>query len=641
MKTGLTSQKALNHLATEINSCLEESCSSRSSLSWMWEAWFPGSIRSLFRLTSMVFCLILSLALLSVRNSISELVSAVVVLVMIFINLILSGFESYLRSVEVYRRGTRIVQIVERAAAQPTWEQRNYPHLHTPLSASIVLQWTIRDGNIVNLPWALLVEGDILLMKPGQLAPGKCRALSAEVELVLNQGETFQTDQFKPIEKSLLPEFKSSLEPQEFLLEETPFLSELQVVLDEAANRPLSKLTKQRHFLISSVLEFICTPLVLVVVLAWNCVRYQYSWTWLGGHPKYQLFLIEPVSSTLPLIPLMLPAWWILVNTTALANVLAMFHQASSVTTTSDPFDDTVETPEMEEITSDISWKFTWDTFLSCLLGDGEFLSRTENLLHCLGSVTSHCCTDKKGILSWPNTSPEKIFFFKAADDIPDINNDNKSENEEEEECDSNDLKHPQFVMPEILNVTQDHTNPFRVEFDDPNWNRHISSLKPLGLSVRLNTCNLATEEKYTDFFNYLVCESAREPVKRVGAETMMPDLLPIPSRGCLCELSFRIGFNPEVESAWELEQQMQTFRPVVSDSPGTSFTRNLTMAKLKFPFPHQVSVLAKEKKEGRLQLLTQGTADIVLDSSVDCWTGTDLVPLSPELRKKCLEFYH
>ena len=38
---------------------------------------------------------------------------------------------------------------------------------------------------------------------------------------------------------------------------------------------------------------------------------------------------------------------------------------------------------------------------------------RTENLIHTLGSVTSLCCTDKKGILSWPNTSAEKIFLLK------------------------------------------------------------------------------------------------------------------------------------------------------------------------------------------------------------------------------------
>ena len=36
-------------------------------------------------------------------------------------------------------------------------------------------------------------------------------------------------------------------------------------------------------------------------------------------------------------------------------------------------------------------------TFLSCLLGDGTHISRTENFLHTLGSLTTYCCTDKKG----------------------------------------------------------------------------------------------------------------------------------------------------------------------------------------------------------------------------------------------------
>ena len=48
------------------------------------------------------------------------------------------------------------------------WQPLNYPHLHTPEAASIVLQWTLRDGAHVNLPWALLVKGDIIMVKPGQ-----------------------------------------------------------------------------------------------------------------------------------------------------------------------------------------------------------------------------------------------------------------------------------------------------------------------------------------------------------------------------------------------------------------------------------------------------------------------------------------
>ena len=41
------------------------------------------------------------------------------------------------------------------------------------------------------------------------------------------------------------------------------------------------------------------------------------------------------------------------------------------------------------------------------------------------------------------------------------------------------------------------------------------------------------------------------------------------------------------------------------------------------------------------LQLVTQGTADIVLDSCVDVWVGNDLHNLNEEIRKKILEFYH
>ena len=38
---------------------------------------------------------------------------------------------------------------------------------------------------------------------------------------------------------------------------------------------------------------------------------------------------------------------------------------------------------------------------------------------------------------------------------------------------------------------------------------------------------------------------------------------------------------------------------------------------------------------------MTQGSADFVLDSCVDAWTGRDLSQLTPDLRKKCLEFHH
>jgi hypothetical protein len=65
-------------------------------------------------------------------------------------------------------------------------------------------------------------------------------------------------------------------------------------------------------------------------------------------------------------------------------------------------------------------------------------------------------------------------------------------------------------------------------------------------------------------------------------------------------------------------------------------FARSLSMAKLKFPFPHMVAVVMREKSHGDLQLMSQGTADIILDSCVDYWDGHDLCPLSPADR-----YYH
>lgn len=43
------------------------------------------------------------------------------------------------------------------------WKPEHYPNLYTPYSPCITLQWTYRDGKLVNLPWSLLVKDDIIL----------------------------------------------------------------------------------------------------------------------------------------------------------------------------------------------------------------------------------------------------------------------------------------------------------------------------------------------------------------------------------------------------------------------------------------------------------------------------------------------
>lgn len=52
------------------------------------------------------------------------------------------------------------------------------------------------------------------------------------------------------------------------------------------------------------------------------------------------------------------------------------------------------------------------------------------------------------------------------------------------------------------------------------------------------------------------------------------------------------------------------------------------------------MSVVMKEATNGSLQLLTQGTADIILDCCDDFWDGQDLKPLRPQDRKRAQDFY-
>ena len=48
------------------------------------------------------------------------------------------------------------------------------------------------------------------------------------------------------------------------------------------------------------------------------------------------------------------------------------------------------------------------------LSGNDETVWRSSNILQVLGSITALCCVDKKGILSWPNPTADKLFFLTS-----------------------------------------------------------------------------------------------------------------------------------------------------------------------------------------------------------------------------------
>lgn len=89
------------------------------------------------------------------------------------------------------------------------------------------------------------------------------------------------------------------------------------------------------------------------------------------------------------------------------------------------------------------------------------------------------CCVDKKGILSFPNPTAEKVFFLRDPSDTQSNKSSCSSSNSEEE---IEKPHNPQTgAVTEVLDLTHDQHSPFKLEFDDHEWKTHINSLKPLG----------------------------------------------------------------------------------------------------------------------------------------------------------------
>lgn len=105
--------------------------------------------------------------------------TAICVLFILIATIILVIYESYLRRTEIFRKVRLIINEIRLAVIlSRDWTAQNYPNVSNPMSPCVTLQWTYRDGKIVNLPYALLIKNDVIVIRPGQSAPGDCTELN-------------------------------------------------------------------------------------------------------------------------------------------------------------------------------------------------------------------------------------------------------------------------------------------------------------------------------------------------------------------------------------------------------------------------------------------------------------------------------
>ncbi|XP_045449004.1 transmembrane protein 94 [Melitaea cinxia] len=564
---------------------------------------------------------------------------ALFLFILLAINFLVAFNEEYIYNNEIPHRVKKVLETIDEAIEKCHWKENHYPHLCAPFSPCVILQWTYRDGIIVNLPWALLVEGDVIVLRPGQEAPGHCRGLESD-DAELFFGQIFLSGS-QAKEHFSVPRVRVPHPNKEYIMCETPFLKNLKLALEQATTRPVTVFEKQRYLCTVKIIEGIVLPFVILVMVVTSLIRYLYH---LPGVTHWtEVYFLQIIAASLPLLQIVFPIAWVTLNCYGLARFKLLsetgqkYTRPKSCSISEDPSDPLIQALSESNLKPQ-ALKTLGRTFWNILIGREDMVTRTANIVHVLGSLSALCCVDKKGILSWPNPTAEKVFFLRNSS--PTSHNSSKtsligsmghqSQTNLDQDDDVKQNPEPSTIV-EVLDLTHDQNAPFRVEFDEQRWRTHLARLKPLGLAALLNTCARAPRHTYAHFCAHLTQEALHSE-----------DLVPVTNRRCLCELAKQIGFSDAVAESYNVQECLAVFRHLQADTirRETRFMRSLHLnTRVKVPLPHMLAVIVKDQSN-QLQMLTQGTADIILDSCVDYWNGRDLTPISPSVRKKIIDFY-
>ncbi|KAM9425394.1 transmembrane protein 94 [Pholidichthys leucotaenia] len=712
---GLSTGQALVKLRDQLSSLLEQQQRTTRRRASMPERWvnsflYHGNRHSCLHWPGVALTLLVVLGLFCCHSSQPkgssgiELLSAAALLLLLLLNLLLVERQERLKRSEMVRRLkgiiTQLSEYLSGCVSEARWPSSLYPDLYTPSSPSWSLHWTYRDSQLVNLPVSLLVEGDVIALRPGQEAFASLRGIKDDEHIVLEPGDLFPP--FSPPPSPRATEKRGPQSPQQhrlFKVVRTPVLDTVSNSLDLALSRPITALDNER-FTVQSVITKLVCPAVLVAFLLVNTIRYFCDAPNLTP-PCYNFIQLQ-VMGVLPILPLLFPVMWVLVNAFGEARVLAEFSRASPV--------------GLEML------RCVWRHLVGVMKGESQTLCYTSSLLHTLGSVTVLCCVDKQGILSWPNPSPETVLFFSgrvepphnSQDDLRDdlsVNSYGRMETDGDrdegqeseallclpaesctqlgEEPEPSETSHDTVRSSEtvrlrhscqpahtrtkhhsgsnvsfshdteggedvqdfanccpdpeaedfvcdyhlvMLSLSQDQQNPASIQFDDLSWQCHLPSLKPLGLNIMLNLCNASVTQQLCRFSDHLSNLALQE-----SHGTVLPVYVP----WGLCELSRLIGFTPGARELFKQENHLALYQ-----LPSGEKTKEFTSRRLHYftkrqpPISHLISLFVRDASSNIVQMLSHGSADLILEACTDFWDGTDIYPLSGSDRKKVLDFY-
>ncbi|GFO18736.1 transmembrane protein 94 [Plakobranchus ocellatus] len=317
---GLSTTDALQYLHSELCQLVDDHVKTLKKSQWREFVSSMCSKSSCFTPVSFACILIMGVSLLvaafvnsnnksSSGTKVWLIIEALFLLSSVAINCVLHRLHMRRKFYKHTQLKVEYLETLRAAASNIKWDQKRYPALHTPISPCISLQWVIRDGHLVNLPHALLVEGDLIVMRPGMAAPGNCR--SVEDDLNLSHDEIYCIPNSQA--KGDGPQPRTPMCSKKFILQETPVLKNFRLMLGDETERPLSLLENERYTVTCLWLERRLLPIVFIVSLAMNIFRFIFR-DKNGGHWS-EFFIVLQVHGILPIVPIVLPGLWSVVNT--------------------------------------------------------------------------------------------------------------------------------------------------------------------------------------------------------------------------------------------------------------------------------------------------------------------------------------
>lgn len=412
--------------------------------------------------------------------------SASIILAILLLTIFIVARECRLKEGEILAKINYLLDDIHSAIElSGQWTNINYPNVYSPISPCVTLQCTYRDGELTNLPWALLVKGDHIIMRPGQTAPGHCVEISGTRQF--SSGETYSQSK-NSVNPPKRPTARVPMPNLICRMEGTPYLENLQITMKQFLDKPQTIHNQQRHFLVTNCVQrwgTITAAVVTILSALLNTTGLLFT------HHKddihwSEMFLLHPVAVIVPLLPLLFPVLWIALNLWGMAKLETLIaippkpFDANTDGESHKSFQEDLDTPVVDWDNMKLPFRSNMGNFLGLIRGSAHLLGRSSNVVGVLGSITALTCVDKKGILSWPNPTAEKIFFLRDSEQDEEDEGDASTS-----ECDSESIVPPtqqkQSTIAEVLDLTHDQHSPFRLEFDDHEWKYHLNSLKPLG----------------------------------------------------------------------------------------------------------------------------------------------------------------